>query len=71
MRKPGLLAVLSPTLHRQFDMFTSEAAPLMRKRSLFREEYDSRTLRGHFGRGSWRGLRVGRADQRQKEALAV
>jgi hypothetical protein len=28
--------------------------PILRKRGLFREEYDSHTLRGHFGLGELR-----------------
>lgn len=41
--------VMPPILHSQFERFTSEVVPLLRKRGLFREEYEGDTLRSHFG----------------------
>jgi len=41
--------VMPPILHRQFEYFTSEVVPLLRKRGLFRDEYEGDTLRSHFG----------------------
>ena len=41
--------VMPPILHRQFELFTAEVVPLLRKRGLFRHEYEGNTLRAHFG----------------------
>lgn len=41
--------VMPPILHSQFELFTSEVVPLLRKRGLFREEYEGDTLRSHLG----------------------
>jgi FMN-dependent oxidoreductase (nitrilotriacetate monooxygenase family) len=41
--------VMPPILHSQFELFTSEVVPLLRKRGLFRSEYEGDTLRSHFG----------------------
>ncbi|MCQ4159059.1 LLM class flavin-dependent oxidoreductase [Roseomonas sp. GC11] len=41
--------VMPPILPAQFEAFTSEVVPLLRRRGLFREAYDSETLRGHLG----------------------
>jgi len=41
--------VMPPILHSQFELFTSEVVPLLRKRGLFRSEYEGHTLRSHFG----------------------
>lgn len=41
--------VMPPIIGQQFELFTREVVPLLRKRGLFREEYESQTLRGHFG----------------------
>lgn len=41
--------VMPPILHSQFELFTSEVVPLLRKRGLFREEYEGDTLRSHYG----------------------
>lgn len=36
--------VMPPVISQQFEWFTSEVVPLLRKRGLFRSEYDSHTL---------------------------
>ena len=41
--------VMPPVIGQQFELFTSEVVPLLRKRGLFRHEYESHTLRGHYG----------------------
>ncbi len=41
--------VMPPIIGQQFELFTREVVPLLRKRGLFREDYESQTLRGHFG----------------------
>lgn len=41
--------VMPPVISQQFELFTSEVVPILRKRGLFRHEYESHTLRGHFG----------------------
>ena len=41
--------VMPPVITQQLELFASEVVPLLRKRGLFRSEYDSASLRGHFG----------------------
>lgn len=41
--------VMPPILYKQFELFTAEVVPLLRKRGLFREEYEGTTLRAHYG----------------------
>lgn len=41
--------VMPPVIGQQFELFTSEVVPLLRKRGLFRHEYESHTLRGYYG----------------------
>lgn len=41
--------VMPPVINQQFELFTSEVVPILRKRGLFRHAYESHTLRGHFG----------------------
>lgn len=41
--------VMPPLMTQQLELFTSEVVPILRKRGLFRHDYESRTLRGHFG----------------------
>ncbi|MVW78136.1 LLM class flavin-dependent oxidoreductase [Bordetella sp. 02P26C-1] len=43
--------VMPPILHSQFELFTWEVVPLLRKRGVFRSEYEGDTLRSHFGLG--------------------
>ncbi len=41
--------LMPPVLPWMLDAFVAEVAPLLRKRGVFRSEYDSGTLRGHLG----------------------
>ena len=41
--------VMPPVINQQLELFASEVVPILRKRGLFRNAYDSHTLRGHFG----------------------
>ena len=41
--------VMPPVITQQLELFASEVVPILRKRGLFRSEYDSASLRGHFG----------------------
>jgi alkanesulfonate monooxygenase SsuD/methylene tetrahydromethanopterin reductase-like flavin-dependent oxidoreductase (luciferase family) len=41
--------VMPPIINRQLELFATEVVPLLRKRGLFREEYEGSTLRSHFG----------------------
>lgn len=41
--------VMPPVITQQLELFASEVVPILRKRGLFRSEYESSTLRGHFG----------------------
>lgn len=41
--------VMPPRMHDQLELFASEVVPILRKRGLFRSEYEGRTLREHFG----------------------
>jgi FMN-dependent oxidoreductase (nitrilotriacetate monooxygenase family) len=41
--------IMPPILHRQFQLFTDEVVPILRKRGLFRADYEGTTLRSHFG----------------------
>ncbi|MCG8986654.1 LLM class flavin-dependent oxidoreductase [Delftia acidovorans] len=65
--------VMPPILNQQFELFTSEVVPILRKRGLFREEYESRTLRGHFGLGELAGTGAGGAPaaRPREQALAA
>ena len=40
---------MPPVITQQLELFASEVVPILRKRGLFRSEYESSTLRGHFG----------------------
>jgi len=41
--------VMPPVIGQQFELFTSEVVPILRQRGLFRHDYESHTLRGHYG----------------------
>jgi alkanesulfonate monooxygenase SsuD/methylene tetrahydromethanopterin reductase-like flavin-dependent oxidoreductase (luciferase family) len=41
--------VMPPILPAQFEVFVREVVPILRKRGLFRTEYEGRTLRDHYG----------------------
>ena len=41
--------VMPPVITQQLELFASEVVPILRKRGLFRSDYQSSTLRGHFG----------------------
>jgi FMN-dependent oxidoreductase (nitrilotriacetate monooxygenase family) len=41
--------VMPPLLPVQLDAFSAEVIPILRRRGLFRSEYDGRTLREHYG----------------------
>jgi FMN-dependent oxidoreductase (nitrilotriacetate monooxygenase family) len=41
--------VMPPIMHGQFVLFTEEVVPILRKRGLFRADYEGTTLRSHFG----------------------
>lgn len=49
----------------QLELFANEVVPILRQRGLFRSEYSSNTLRGHFG------LQELPAVQRQAETLSA
>ena len=40
---------MPPWLTGGFDVFADEVLPILRKRGLFRHEYDGSTLREHYG----------------------
>ena len=42
-------SILSAYLHSQFDAFAQLVVPELRRRGLFRENYESQTLRAHLG----------------------
>jgi FMN-dependent oxidoreductase (nitrilotriacetate monooxygenase family) len=41
--------VMPPIVHKQFELFATEVVPILRKRGLFRTDYEGSTLRSHFG----------------------
>lgn len=41
--------VMPPIVHRQFELFATEVVPILRKRGLFRTDYEGTTLRSHLG----------------------
>ncbi|WP_248447946.1 LLM class flavin-dependent oxidoreductase [Sinorhizobium meliloti] len=41
--------VMPPIVHKQFELFATEVVPILRKRGLFRNDYEGTTLRSHFG----------------------
>ena len=41
--------VMPPVITQQLELFASEVVPILRTRGLFRSDYQSSTLRGHFG----------------------
>ncbi|MDQ1078868.1 FMN-dependent oxidoreductase (nitrilotriacetate monooxygenase family) [Pseudoroseomonas cervicalis] len=41
--------IMPPVLPAQFTAFTEAVVPILRRRGLFREEYEAATLRGHLG----------------------
>ncbi|MDF1634592.1 LLM class flavin-dependent oxidoreductase [Mycoplana sp. MJR14] len=41
--------VMPPILYSQFELFAAEVVPILRRRGLFREDYEGTTLRAHFG----------------------
>jgi FMN-dependent oxidoreductase (nitrilotriacetate monooxygenase family) len=41
--------IMPPLLPAQFDVFAAEVVPLLRRRGLFRSEYEGTTLREHYG----------------------
>lgn len=41
--------VMPPIINQQLELFASEVVPILRKRGLFRSDYSSNSLRGHFG----------------------
>ena len=43
------LNVMPPVINQQLELFASEVVPILRKRGLFRQDYESSSLRGHFG----------------------
>ncbi len=43
--------VMPPIMHSQFELFASEVVPILRRRGLFRQDYEGSTLRDHFGLG--------------------
>ncbi|MET1114322.1 MAG: hypothetical protein ABWY08_05105 [Comamonas sp.] len=45
-------SVMPSVINQQFELFAGEVVPILRKRGLFRTEYTSRTLRGHYGLGA-------------------
>src|SRR5690606_33748230 len=44
--------VMPPVITQQLELFANEVVPILRRRGLFRSEYTSDTLRGHFGLGA-------------------
>ncbi|WAJ27813.1 LLM class flavin-dependent oxidoreductase [Antarcticirhabdus aurantiaca] len=43
--------VMPPVMHGQFRLFAEEVVPILRRRGLFRHDYEGTTLRSHFGLG--------------------
>ncbi len=43
--------VMPPIMHGQFRLFAEEVVPILRRRGLFRRDYEGTTLRSHFGLG--------------------
>lgn len=41
--------VMPPVIYEQLQLFTSEVVPILQKRGIFRQDYEGRTLRDHFG----------------------
>ena len=41
--------VMPPIIYEQLELFASEVVPILRKRGIFREDYEGRTLRDHLG----------------------
>jgi alkanesulfonate monooxygenase SsuD/methylene tetrahydromethanopterin reductase-like flavin-dependent oxidoreductase (luciferase family) len=41
--------VMPPLLPVQLDVFSAEVVPILRRRGLFRDEYEGTTLRDHYG----------------------
>lgn len=41
--------VMPPIVHKQSELFATEVIPILRKRGLFRTDYEGTTLRSHFG----------------------
>jgi FMN-dependent oxidoreductase (nitrilotriacetate monooxygenase family) len=41
--------VMPPIVNKQFELFATEVVPILRKRGLFRTDYEGSTLRSHFG----------------------
>jgi FMN-dependent oxidoreductase (nitrilotriacetate monooxygenase family) len=41
--------VMPPIVHKQLELFANEVVPILRKRNLFRSDYQGATLRDHFG----------------------
>lgn len=41
--------VMPPIVNKQLELFAAEVIPILRKRGLFRTEYEGSTLRSHFG----------------------
>ncbi|WEF25595.1 LLM class flavin-dependent oxidoreductase [Paracoccus sp. S3-43] len=41
--------VMPPWIHGGFDAFVDHVLPILRRRGLFRDDYDADTLRGHYG----------------------
>jgi FMN-dependent oxidoreductase (nitrilotriacetate monooxygenase family) len=44
--------VMPPIVNKQFELFATEVVPILRKRGLFRTDYEGSTLRSHFGLGA-------------------
>ncbi|CDN57564.1 Nitrilotriacetate monooxygenase component A (plasmid) [Neorhizobium galegae bv. officinalis bv. officinalis str. HAMBI 1141] len=43
--------VMPPIVNKQLELFATEVVPILRKRGLFRTDYEGSTLRSHFGLG--------------------
>lgn len=41
--------VMPPIIYEQLELFTAEVVPILRKRGIFRDHYEGRTLREHYG----------------------
>ncbi|TIV93780.1 MAG: LLM class flavin-dependent oxidoreductase, partial [Mesorhizobium sp.] len=41
--------IMPPYLQGGFDLFAEEVVPILRRRGLFRPDYEGATLRNHFG----------------------
>jgi hypothetical protein len=41
--------LMPPVLPWMLEVFVAEVVPLLRRRGLFRSEYEADTLRGHYG----------------------